>query len=223
LFAFSDFDRYHSPSERNPEQLSIHGEQEMIHAGFTIESPRTGTRTVVVKSDAETSGNGWELELHCRTNAGPDIAEHLHLDWTETFEIVSGSAYYKLDGIRKTAQAGESFVVHPRRLHVHPWNAGETEMIYRQNNKFSQSNPPAVQDVLGVFATIAGLTREGKVGNDGRPKNFLQLAATMRTLNKHGGYDARISIGTQYLISATLGRLAEALGYRAVYPRFVGE
>ena len=195
----------------------------MIRAGFTIESPRTGTRTVVLKSDAETGGKGWELELRCVSNAGPDIAEHLHLNWTEKFEIVTGRAYYKLGGVRNIAQAGESFVVLPRQLHVHPWNAGETEMVYRQIDTFDRPSPEAVQDVLGTFATIAGLTREGKVGKYGRPKNPLQLAATMRTLNKHGGYDARLSIGAQNFVSATLGRLAEVLGYRAVYPRFVGE
>ncbi len=195
----------------------------MIRKGFTIENPRTGSRTIVLKSDSETDGNGWELEIRCLPNVGPDIAEHLHLAWTETFEIVSGSAYYKLDGVRNIARAGESFLVHPRHLHVHPWNAGETEMVYRQINRFEHRSPQAVQDVLGTFATIAGLTREGKVGADGRPKNPFQLAATMKTLNKHGGYDAKLSIPAQNVVSATLGRLAEALGYRAVYPRFVGD
>jgi hypothetical protein len=195
----------------------------MIQAGFTITSPRTGTKTVVLKSDAETNGNGWELELRCLPKAGPDIAEHLHLNWTERFEIISGTAYYRLAGMRKTAKAGESFVVLPRQLHIHPWNAGETEMVYRQIDAFDQPSPKAVQDVLGVFATIAGLTREGKVGSDGRPKNPLQLASMMRTLNSHGGYDAKLSVGAQNFISATIGRLAEAMGYRAVYPRFVGE
>jgi len=188
-----------------------------------MESPRTGTRTVILKGDSETNGNGWELELHCLPNAGPDIAEHLHLGWTERFEIVSGSAYYKLDGVRNTARAGESFVVQPRHLHVHPWNAGETQMVYRQIDKFDHPSPQAVQDVLGTFATITGLTREGKVAHHGRPKNIVQLAATMRTLNKHGGYDAKPSIGAQNFLSATLGRLAEMLGYRAVYARFVGD
>ena len=195
----------------------------MIRKGFTIESPRTGSRTVVLKSDLETNGSGWELEIRCLPKAGPDIAEHLHLSWTETFEIVSGTAFYKLDGVRKTAGAGESFVVHPRHFHIHPWNAGEVEMVYRQINQFEQPSPQAAQDVLGTFATIAGLTREGRVRTDGLPKNPFQLAVTMRTLNKHGGYDAKLSVGAQNFLSATLGRLTEAFGYRAVYPRFVGD
>lgn len=78
-----------------------------------------------------------------------------------------------------------------------------------------------MQDVLGVFATRAGLAREGKVDENGRPKNPLQLAVTLRTLNKYGGYDARLSMPVQNFLGATLGRLAEVLVYRAVYPQFV--
>lgn len=35
-------------------------------------------------------------------------------------------------------------------------------------------------------------------------------------------YDTKLPIRLQKLVSATLGSLAEALGYRATYPRFVG-
>jgi hypothetical protein len=49
----------------------------------------------------------------------------------------------------------------------------------------------------------------------------LQAAATIRTLTKHGGFDAAVPIALQLGLSATLGRLAEARGYRAVYDRYV--
>jgi hypothetical protein len=193
----------------------------MIRAGFVIENPLTKSRTVVVESDAETKGMGWLLEIHCAPGAKFDVPEHLHLTWTETFEILSGSAYYKLNGIQKTAAAGEKFVVLPRQLHIHPWNAGDIELVYRQTNKFQQYSPDAVQEVLGVFATRVGLAREGKVDANGRPKNLLQLAVTIRTLNKHGGYDARVPISVQNFLGATLGRLAPMLGYKAVYSQYV--
>jgi len=38
----------------------------------------------------------------------------------------------------------------------------------------------------------------------------------MRTLNKYGGYDARVSIFMQNIIGGSLGRFAELLGYKAV-------
>lgn len=193
----------------------------MIRAGFVIESPTTQSRTVVVESDAETRGAGWLLEVTCVPKAGPDVTEHLHLTWTETFEILKGTACYKLDGVQKTARAGETFTVQPRQLHVHPWNAGEGELVFRQRNDFGQSTPEAVQDVLGVFATLAGLARQGKVDRRGLPKNPLQLAATLKTLIRHGGYDASLPIPVQNFVVATLGRLAEGLGYRGVYPEYV--
>jgi hypothetical protein len=195
----------------------------MIHAGFTIQNPVTNSRTVVLESDAETKGMGWLLEVHIAPMARSDVPEHLHLTWTENFEIISGSAFYKLNGIQKSAAAGGKFVVMPGQLHIHPWNAGETEMIYRQTNTFEQPSPQAVQVVLGVFATRADLAREGKVDSSGRPKNPLQLAVTLRTLNKYGGYDARMPMAVQNLLSATLGRLAEVLGYKAVDPKYVRE
>ncbi len=193
----------------------------MIRAGFTIENPITKSRTVVIKSDVETNGAGWVLEIHCVPKAQSDVPEHLHLTWTENFEIILGSAYYKLNGIQKIAKAGDKFVVLPGQLHIHPWNAGDTELVYRQSDTFEQPCSEAVQDVLGVFATRAGLAREGKVDKNGRPKNLMQLAVTLRTLNKYGGYDARMPIPVQNFLGSTLGWFAERLGYKAVYPQYV--
>ncbi len=192
----------------------------MIRAGFTIDSPLTKSHLIVIESDVETKGMGWLLEIHCVPNATSDVPEHLHATWTETFEIVSGSAHYSLDGIQKTIRAGEKFVVLPGHRHIHPWNAGDTEMVYRQRDNFEQASPGAVQDVLGVFATRADLARGGKVDSQGRPKNPLQLAVTMRMLNKYGGYDARVPILVQNLIGGTIGRFAGLLGYNAVDSKY---
>jgi hypothetical protein len=161
----------------------------MIHAGFVIESPLTQPRTLVLESDAETNGMSWLLEITCLPGRGPDIAEHLHLSWTESFEIIQGAAHYTIDRVKKIAQAGETFVVKPGQFHQHPWTVGDAQLIYRQRSDFGRSDPGAVQEVLGVFATIAGLARKGKIDSRGLPKNPLQLAATLRTLSKYGGYD----------------------------------
>jgi hypothetical protein len=193
----------------------------MIHAGFLIENPLTGSRTKVVEGDQETGGRGWLLEVTCLPGARPDIPEHVHMTWTETFEILQGTAHYKINGAQKTARAGETLTLPPGQLHVHPWNAGEGEMVYRQRSDFGAATPDAVQEVLGVFATIAGLARAGKVDKRGFPSNPLQLAVTIRTLGKYGGYDASIPVGVQRLLGGTLGRVAEWLGYRGVDPRYV--
>ena len=43
-------------------------------------------------------------------------------------------------------------------------------MVYRQTNDFGASTPDAVDDVLGAFATIHGLAREGAGREEGTAK-----------------------------------------------------
>lgn len=193
----------------------------MIRAGFETTDPFTQTRSIVIAGAEETNGRGWVIEVHCPEGARPSILEHFHLTWTETFEILQGSATYRLGGVEHRLRTGERVVMPPGVKQVHPWNTGAGAMIYRQTNDFGASTPEAVHDVLGAFATINGLAREGKIGRKGLPNNPLQLAATMRTFVKHGGFDAQAPIALQRGISATLGRLAEALGYRGVYARYL--
>ena len=66
-----------------------------------------------------------------------------------------------------------------------------------------------------------GLAREGRVWKNGLPRNLLQFAATGRAYHKHGTFDAAMPVALQAGLSATLGRLAEALGYRSAYDRYL--
>ncbi|HEX4824186.1 MAG TPA: hypothetical protein VFV19_07715 [Candidatus Polarisedimenticolaceae bacterium] len=192
-----------------------------IGPGFETTDPKTQTRIVVIQGAKETSGRGWVIEVHCPEGAPPAFLAHMHRTWTETFEILQGSATYRLGTAQGDLTVGERIVMPPKVPHVHPWNTGSGVMVYRQTNDFGASTPEAVHDVLGAFATIFGLAREGRVGKKGMPKNLFQFAATGRALTKHGGFDASIPIALQVGLSATLGRLAEALGYRAVYDRYL--
>lgn len=93
-------------------------------------------------------------------------------------------------------------------------------MVYRQTNDFGGVDASALHDVIGAFATINDPARAGKVDEKGLPRNPLQFAATLRALTSHGGYDASVPVAAQRVVAATLGRLAEALGYRGVDPRY---
>jgi quercetin dioxygenase-like cupin family protein len=191
-----------------------------IKAGFETTDPITQTRIVVVKGVEETSGRGWVTEVHCPQGSTP-FPPHLHQVWTETFEILEGSGTCRLGAEEHRLTRGESIVMPPGVPHVHPWNTESGHMVFRHTNDFGATTPEALTDVLGAFATMFGLAREGKVGKRGLPKNPLQLAATARTLTKHRSFDAAIPIPVQLAVSATLGRLAEALGYRGVYDRYL--
>lgn len=193
----------------------------MIRSGFVIEDPRSHVRVIVQETEVETNGKGWLLEHHFPASAQSNVPKHLHLTWTETFEIVSGNAFYIIGNERKSAMSGDVIVFPLGVPHIHPWNAGETELVYRQRDDFGGVSPTAVQDVMGVFATRAGLIRDGLCDAQGRPKHPLQLAVTLKLLASHGGYDASISIPVQNFIAATLGTLGQLLGYTAVIPKYL--
>ena len=113
-----------------------------IRAGFVIHNPLTNSKTVVLKTEVETQGRGWLLEVECVPNNLPDIAEHLHTTWTETFEIISGEANYKIDGIQKTARTGDVFVVNPRQtifilgqLEILRWFIGKVMFLHNLTQK----------------------------------------------------------------------------------------
>ena len=139
----------------------------MISPGFETTDPFTLTRIVVVKGARETSGRGWVIEVHCPQGAAPAFLPHVHRTWTEAFEILQGSAICRLGAAERRVEPGETIVMLPNVPHVHPWNTGSGVMVYRQTNDFGATTPDAVDDVLGAFATIFGLAREGRVGKRG--------------------------------------------------------
>ena len=191
----------------------------MIRAGHIITNSASGGTITVLESDVETKGMGFYLESRQPAGAMPDVTEHFHETWTETFEIISGKCRYKLNGERKTAEAGETLVFPPRIKHIHPWPAGKTELVYRQRSEFPSPSPEAVQDTLGVFSTLADLPLSQRT-KKGLPKNPLLSFAVLRALGKHGGFDASIPVGTQKFLNATMGVLAEMLGVHGVNKKY---
>src|SRR5262245_54439874 len=122
----------------------------MIGPGFETTDPVTKTRLVVVKGARETDGRGWVIEHHCPQGAAPWVNPHLRRTWTVTFEILHGSARYRLGSAEYMAEAGETIVMPPGVPHVHPWNTGSGVMVFRQADDFGASTPEAVHDVLGA-------------------------------------------------------------------------
>ena len=68
----------------------------MIRAGFETTEPFTLPGTVVVEGAEETVGGGWVIEVHCPEGARPAILEHVHVTWSETFEILEAVSYTHL-------------------------------------------------------------------------------------------------------------------------------
>lgn len=192
----------------------------MIEAGFTAENPQAGVRAVVLKTHHETQGNGFQVEYFYRAHSGQDLPAHFHLWWEEKFEILAGSCTYRLGGSEYSAKAGDTVTLPARVSHIHPWNTGDEELHMIQTDTFERPSSEAVIDTLNTIATQYGLVRDGKVGSDGKPKP-LQMAVSMQTLLKHGGYLAGLPPMAQKVLFGLLGRIGHALGYRSSYPQYL--
>src|SRR5579859_6666135 len=98
----------------------------MIRAGETIYNRVTGVRLTVCKTQEQTKGDGFEVEYIIDADSeGRDVNNvwpHLHMWWTETFEILSGSGRYSLEGYQYDVKAGDVITFPPEQAHKHPWN-----------------------------------------------------------------------------------------------------
>ena len=191
----------------------------MLAAGAKVTNPRSGTEFELL--DIQDDGFVLRNTMEGPSRA-PDFAEHFHVGWHEDFKILSGEGRYRLDGQEGTANAGDTVALPERMKHVHPMSVSPEPMVMEHHAKVTGYGPEAVRDTLGFFFTMFEWDAEGKIALDklGLPKNPMQFAAAGRVLGKAGGYDARLPKGAADFASATVGRLAEMLGYSVIDPKW---
>lgn len=194
----------------------------MIAKGTTAINRATGSRWEVLEGAAETGARGFSIKVTCPAGAAPDVMEHIHQEWEESFEIVQGDARYSLGGAAGTATSGDTVRMPPRIKHVHPWNGGDESLVYIQRAVFPAPQPGALEDTFGVFFTLFGMAEEpGRLTKSGLPRNPLVFAAAGRVLGKYNNFDAALPIAAQKIAAATVGRLALALGAKAIDPAYI--
>ena len=191
----------------------------MLDAGSKVTNPRTGTE--------------WELIELGETNfvmrysipAGidvPEIAEHYHSGWHEDFKVHSGSGTYRLGGKKGRISAGETVAMPEMVKHIHPYSSGAAPMVIDQIGSVPHPAPNAIRETLGFFFTMFEWEAQGRIALDkiGLPRHPMKFALAGRVLGRAGGYDARVPKPIADFGSATLGRLAEALGYHIIDPKW---
>ena len=190
-----------------------------ITAGTWVENTATGERSLIVKLPAETGGRYFQIEYICKPYGGKNsIPAHYHATYTERFEILSGRARYLLGKDEHTAQAGETVILPPRVIHIHPWSDSNEELRVRLT---SEANPPDLSGLnanLNAAITQYGLARDGKVDKDGHAA-FLQQAVSGYSVLP-GACPAGLSIGAARVLLGALAIVGRAAGYRVSYPEY---
>jgi mannose-6-phosphate isomerase-like protein (cupin superfamily) len=178
----------------------------MVHAGDTIENPVTGERIVFRKTSRETGGQAVVIECFVKPD-GAVAAAHVHPSQEERFEVLSGSAGFRLGREKLVAGPGERITVPAGTAHKF-WNAGDDEL------HFVCEVRPALQ-FEQLVETMFALAADGKTNRKGMP-NPLRLAVIARAhfdtvrLPFPPAWMQRVGLA----LGAPLGRL---FGFRATY------
>jgi quercetin dioxygenase-like cupin family protein len=190
-----------------------------MKTGDVIENPAIGQRLVLCVSPEETGGRSLVVEYSYKPHAGnKGHLAHVHRQYKERFEILSGTARYQVDGKELIARTGDAFDVAVNSVHLHPWNDSAEELHVRQTTESLKPDLEGLNATLIAAETIAGLAHEGKIGANGQP-NLFQGAVILGSLLPQS-YTAGVPYGVQRVLIGVLATVGHLLGYRASYPRF---
>ena len=150
-----------------------------LQAGQAVFNPVSGERTTFVRTAASTDGHA--LELLWRVPVGSRMAAlpHKHPDDAEEFELLEGTAEYRVGGKRETKEAPHRFTVPANTSHVHPKNVGEDELVLRQWIEVDEPRHATLAGIQAYFETGVALAHEGKINRIGLIRNPLQFAITV--------------------------------------------
>jgi quercetin dioxygenase-like cupin family protein len=98
----------------------------MASAGQTVVNPDTGESVTFVKTAADTGGELLELEL-VWPRPGQRAPEHVHPEMEERYEVLSGTAAFRIGGEERMADAGDVVTVPPGTPHL-AWNPTTEEV-----------------------------------------------------------------------------------------------
>lgn len=88
-----------------------------------IRNQVTGERIVFRRTAAETNGELLEFDDFW-TRPDHRVAEHVHPEMEERWEVISGVVCFRIDGLQQTARAGDVVIAPPATPHT-SWNIDE--------------------------------------------------------------------------------------------------
>jgi len=180
----------------------------MPYVGQTLNNPYTGERIVFEQTEQDTGGALVAFEHFMLPRTMPTFPEHVQLNQEERFEIISGTARYRLNGVEGQAHAGETVIIPPGAIHINCWNADPEALKMRHSFR-----PALGTDIF--FETIFTLAMNGKTNTKGEV-NLLQLAVIGNEIESQT-FNAGIPLPLQRSALPVLAMIGKLLGYRARY------
>jgi mannose-6-phosphate isomerase-like protein (cupin superfamily) len=176
-------------------------------AEVPLENPVTGERILFRERAYETGGRRVVIDHFLKPHTGT-FAEHVQLNQDERFEILSGTATYRLNGVQSTAQPGEVILVPRGTPHQNPWNESDQDLVFRH-----ETSPDFGSEIF--FESLFSLAQVGKTDRKGEV-SLMQLMTIGAGLESQT-YVTDIPISVQRLMIPVLGTIGRWLGYPTRY------
>jgi mannose-6-phosphate isomerase-like protein (cupin superfamily) len=180
----------------------------MASVGQCLENPITGERIVFLQPAGAHAGACMVLDHFLRPHT-TTFPEHVQLNQEERFEIISGAAAYRMNGVKRQARAGELIVVPPGTPHMNPWNESDADLHFRHT---VCPNLGATQ----FFETLFRLAQDGKTNARGEV-SLLQVIVIGAALPSQT-YQTGVPVAMQRLLIPVLAGIGRWLGYQPRYP-----
>jgi len=148
----------------------------MTQVGQRIENPVTGQTIIFRATGQETNGEVFQAEGIFRPGGFAGVP-HYHPFQEEHFEVMQGTACFKVGRRQVQLGPGETIVVPAGQPHTF-WNAGQDEM--RVIFEFR----PALPSTERFYEFYFGLARAGKAGKNGLP-SIWQIALQVDEFADH--------------------------------------
>lgn len=174
-----------------------------------------GVRAVFAETRSSSGGAAFVIDWFVPPGRRLVALPHVHPDHVEVFEIVSGVARYRVGRHVRERSAPHAYGVPPGALHVHPANAGDTELHVRQSVRADPPDPRLVDGVERFFETTFALDQRGEVYGIGLFRDPLQSAITLHDLLFPFAYLAWVPIPVQRALLGRLAGVARRRGYAA--------
>lgn len=180
----------------------------MAQTNDVITNPAVGDKVEFLVTAADSRGKLLRLKAWISPGAqGPPA--HTHPVQTETFEVVSGTAGFRVAGQDHLLTSGQKMTVPSNTAHKF-WNAGNEELVLLADLS------PAFRTEF-FLESMYSLANQGKVNKDAVPKNILQFAAILNDC-----YGEFYLIGppvfVQKFLAKVVGRIGKLLGYKGFVP-----
>jgi len=180
----------------------------VLEVGKRYTSPVTGSWIAIV----DRSGGVTKAERSLAPGSGHS-EPHLHQDYTETWEALSGEGRIEVDREEREFRKGDRLVIEPGTSHRNPWNTGTEELHIRA------TLDPSNEFVEAFMSAFAQHLVEGEHGRLTKTEEMplLQILVIARA-TKGRSYGASPPVPVQKLLLPFLAFFGRNVrGYRPSY------